>query len=554
MKKSFKSFVRAISPFTKKKSNESDDGSEGGFSNYDWDLDNVDLKISLKAFYKKYNPEKTYIVNEILSKYENDEILLLRNLCERYNLSQDDMQYFLDLGFKEGSVVSNANKRRPSLSSVASSRQGGSEDKRSQSSTRDVLRYSNYTWDINNVDISSALQMLYKRYNPTKAPNLAALKDKNEDEIIVLLRQLCKRHQLTQSDMQFFLDRARNEPPPEEAPPAPPTRRQSQARRYSNYDPTGSSTPQQQQQQYSYDSVDVSPLSMDSRIAKQLRSDDNQSLDRMLNEINIEDDLENENQNGYHQSSSNQFAKQAPPPPPPSKRAPEMPPAPPAPPRPPAPPAPGAQAPYTPQTLYPSSQSKSNVPFSASNPESEDLQERIASMKGFRPLLPDGKRFTLGPVLREMKTSQGQYEAPIPVPEPETYSSYPNISNNSHNFQSNESVDVANKEIDTLRNELEVARHQITAMSQESSEVLKLLKESNMTMTDYITNQKANKEASSPAKPKRASKGIQVEDHEAKSTLNKLNSKIQQEEGMYILIIQQFALSILIFLKFDFIF
>ena len=82
MKKSLKTFVRAISPFTSRKTKQPIAEEDDSSSVMDWDLSNVDIKQALKMFYKKYNPEKSFIVNDILSKYVGDETLLLQQLCE----------------------------------------------------------------------------------------------------------------------------------------------------------------------------------------------------------------------------------------------------------------------------------------------------------------------------------------------------------------------------------------------------------------------------------------------------------------------------------------
>ena len=100
MRFGFKKLVRAVSPLIRSISSSRQRPpsvvDENDAYSYDWDLSNVDLKTALKLFYRQYNPEKSFIVGEIVQKYAGDEILLLQQLCERYNLSEAEMQEYLD--------------------------------------------------------------------------------------------------------------------------------------------------------------------------------------------------------------------------------------------------------------------------------------------------------------------------------------------------------------------------------------------------------------------------------------------------------------------------
>lgn len=283
----FKTLVRAISPLirggqTSQSSVQSEEHEED-YSNFYWDLSNVDIKTALRNFYRQYNPEKSFIVGEIAQKYEGDEILLLQQLCERYNLSEDDMQQYLDQApsktqifdekFREsanrrpntsifnkskdsetGSRSSSADRRSPKVSlssnrskgrdrddveSVQSSVDGShsglkrrpkasgnheyeEKDDQSQMSSPTAtaasvaaanFKFQSYYWDLSDVDVAKALKLLYKEYNPRKSPNTSVLEHKNNKEILHLLRQLCKRHLLTEAEMQGFLDKARKPVP-----------------------------------------------------------------------------------------------------------------------------------------------------------------------------------------------------------------------------------------------------------------------------------------------------------------------------------------------------
>jgi hypothetical protein len=140
-------------------------------------------------------------VNEILHQYDGDEIIMLQQLSERYNLSEADIQRFLNdapLGKKDrfGNWM-----RKGSDGSVTFSEAGAEKEKK--------LEYGTYTWDLVSVDLAKALKLLYKKHNPEKTPNVASLQNKSTADRILLLQQLCKRHNLSQGDMQEFLDRAR---------------------------------------------------------------------------------------------------------------------------------------------------------------------------------------------------------------------------------------------------------------------------------------------------------------------------------------------------------
>lgn len=263
MKGGLRSLVRSISPFTKSSSSTSktsksthnnqntSNNNDYDYASYSWDLSEVDLKVSLRHFYRKFNPEKAFIVNEILGKYVGEETQLLQQLCQRYKLTQNDMQEYLDMsnqhdssslggGSVNGSKGLGAKKVRSSSFSTLSSRQrsedGGSQaggspqlsnhgtDKKLKKNSRDrddgsvasaSSNYHRFEWDLSNVDVGKALTTVYKRYNPTKAPNLNAIKNKSDSEIISLLRQLCKRHGLSEEEMQDILDQSSYDAPDE---------------------------------------------------------------------------------------------------------------------------------------------------------------------------------------------------------------------------------------------------------------------------------------------------------------------------------------------------
>lgn len=106
----FKSLARAISPFSMKKpvndtksvkeEEEEDDEPPSIYDSYTWDLNGVNLSMALFFFYSQYNPSKVNRVEQIVKEFEGEEILMLQEICERYQLSENDMQRFLEKGRK----------------------------------------------------------------------------------------------------------------------------------------------------------------------------------------------------------------------------------------------------------------------------------------------------------------------------------------------------------------------------------------------------------------------------------------------------------------------
>jgi hypothetical protein len=212
--KSFKNLARAISPFVSSGSMKAkQQATSTDYDQFDWDLSQVNMADMLVNFYKVYNPERVGNVLEILSQYEGEEVLMLQKLCERYSLSQADIQRFLiDAPKGKTDRFNRANKRSEST--------GKSFDNSSVSSVPD---FSHFHWDLSAVDLAQALKLLYKKHNPHKTPNVASLDDKSYSDRITLLQQLCKRHNLKEQDMQVFLDKAPMKSAPSVASSAPPS-------------------------------------------------------------------------------------------------------------------------------------------------------------------------------------------------------------------------------------------------------------------------------------------------------------------------------------------
>lgn len=228
----FKTLVRAISPFTgsKGKPVEADDATaKSTTSEFNWDLSRADMEVLLSNFYTIYNPDRVKSVREILHQYEGEEVLMLQQLCERYNLTQADIQEFLDnaiLGKKDkfGNWIRKKSEGSVTFSDAENSSVNGKKDSTTGSPKVD---YSSFKWDLSAVDLAKALKLLYRKHNPQKTPNTLSLENKTEKDKMVLLQQLCKRHSLTKADMQQFLDKAKNTPAAtasssSSARPAPP--------------------------------------------------------------------------------------------------------------------------------------------------------------------------------------------------------------------------------------------------------------------------------------------------------------------------------------------
>lgn len=212
----FKTLVRAISPFTgsKGKPVEADDATiKTNTTEFNWDLSRADMEVLLSNFYTIYNPDRVKSVREILHQYEGEEVLMLQQLCERYNLTQADIQEFLDnaiLGKKDkfGNWIRKKSEGSVTFSDAENSSVNGKKD----SSASPKVDYASFRWDLNSVDLAKALKLLYRKHNPQKTPNILSLENKTEKDKIVLLQQLCKRHNLGKAEMQQFLDKAKNAP------------------------------------------------------------------------------------------------------------------------------------------------------------------------------------------------------------------------------------------------------------------------------------------------------------------------------------------------------
>lgn len=90
-----KSFIRSVSPFGNKSK---DDPTEDSDDSEDkiWELQAIDIRAALMRFYRIHNPEKIRNIDSILENFLGEESVLLQQLCDRYDVSDGEMQNLLD--------------------------------------------------------------------------------------------------------------------------------------------------------------------------------------------------------------------------------------------------------------------------------------------------------------------------------------------------------------------------------------------------------------------------------------------------------------------------
>ena len=101
---SMRKLIRSISPFSKKNINIDDPGpsvpvrppSPSSQTKPTWSLHGVDFLSFLRVFYQRFNPQKVSAIDFIYDQYKGDEMVLIFELAEKYNLSQEEMQDIID--------------------------------------------------------------------------------------------------------------------------------------------------------------------------------------------------------------------------------------------------------------------------------------------------------------------------------------------------------------------------------------------------------------------------------------------------------------------------
>lgn len=97
---SMRKLLRSISPFSKRNVTVDDPGPNvpvgQSTTKPTWSLQGADLHKVLFTFYSKYNPDKIPAIEEILTQYIGEEMVMLYELAEVYKLSQSMMQKIID--------------------------------------------------------------------------------------------------------------------------------------------------------------------------------------------------------------------------------------------------------------------------------------------------------------------------------------------------------------------------------------------------------------------------------------------------------------------------
>lgn len=119
-----KTLVRAITPFKDRERSSSDVESIDS-STFIWDLKDVNLVKVLESFYNDFYPEKIDLVQEIIGKYKGEELLLLQQLCDRYQLTEKEMQRYVNVGKKRQVSFININNTEDNKLAPRSSSRGG---------------------------------------------------------------------------------------------------------------------------------------------------------------------------------------------------------------------------------------------------------------------------------------------------------------------------------------------------------------------------------------------------------------------------------------------
>ena len=380
---SFKTLVRSISPFAGKGKGPSNSAAS---QDQQWDLSSTDLKLALRAFYEVYNKERVESVDEIMFQFKGEEQELLRQLCDRYGLSSIDIQKYLDR------AAHPLPTKQSRSNSIRGTKQPSAKDREND--------YGSFHWDCAKVDVGQALKLIYQEYNPDKRPQISKLEEKSNEDIVLLLQHLCKRHNLNQAEMQAFLDKA----PKREKKPGPRPHERRSIAPLPRSDLSG---------------TQPRPSAPDMVVTKTPSSGESETSDITTSMPSLPA-----------------------PPPPPSTRMSLVPPPPPRAPAPVAAPSGGidggaiAPLPPSPSIRPPTAVSlPTQVPFSATpaapqpiaplsthGPAAEgreggegggvvevgpmdetEEQRRQRISRQMRPVLADGKRFSMGPVLREFQ-------------------------------------------------------------------------------------------------------------------------------------------------------
>ena len=69
--------------------------TQPNYSVWTWKLESADLFSLLQAVYSRYNPSRFTSVGNVLEEYAGHEMQMLQHMCQRYNMSWNDMEAFV---------------------------------------------------------------------------------------------------------------------------------------------------------------------------------------------------------------------------------------------------------------------------------------------------------------------------------------------------------------------------------------------------------------------------------------------------------------------------
>lgn len=154
------------------------------------------MKQAVKLFYQKYNPAKISEIDEILDPYEGDEIVMLRILCNKYGVSHEIMQQFLD----KATQVSNPFIFHHKDSSNNSNASLDSDE-------------IEVDWNLKDVHIPTVVNSFYKAYCPGKTPRQSEIEKVPASESASFLLQLCYNFNVHPEQMYPLIEAARRNGP-----------------------------------------------------------------------------------------------------------------------------------------------------------------------------------------------------------------------------------------------------------------------------------------------------------------------------------------------------
>ena len=137
------------------------------------------MRIAIEKFYKDHNPSKLAEIDDILEPYIGEEIVMLRILCNKYEVTRDEMQQYLD------------------------------QSKISSPAFENVSKIHEDYWDLNGVDMTTVVSLFYKSYCPGKAPRLQEIERMPISEANAFLLQLCSNYSVHPDAMDPIIESAR---------------------------------------------------------------------------------------------------------------------------------------------------------------------------------------------------------------------------------------------------------------------------------------------------------------------------------------------------------